>query len=288
MRPYTQRVASLFRAAKRHLPRPVGDWLRVRRRDAVRLGTGVDIHEVARQVAVIREEMLGDLEQRTLDLLARQDVVLASYDRRVAALVNRVLDLEERLGGQNPNLLEAVLAPHHGRSSPLAAQARVAFEPNAEERKLLEERIGRHVGVLRDHTPVLDVGGGLPLTVLHAAGVAATGVDGDPVLDLARRPEASAGAVTLVGLIERLELDDVDRLLRGVHRVLRSGGLVVVEASYPTSAGSLARFWRDPARLRPWDASTMEWLIGHAGFTPVDVRAHPGTDADYALIAQRP
>lgn len=270
------------------MPLRVGDWLRARRRDAVRLGTGVDIHETAHQLAAVRQEMVDDFEQRTLDLLARQDVMLASYDRRVAALVNRVLDLEERLGGPSPNLLDAVLAPHHGRSSTHAAQARVGFEPDAEERKLLEERIGHHVGVLRDHTPVLDVGGGLPLTVLHAAGVAATGVEGDPVLELARRPEASAGAVTLVGLVERLELDDVDRLLRGVHRVLRPGGLVVVEASYPTSAGSLARFWRDPARLRPWDASTMEWLVGHAGFMPVDVRAHPGTDADYALIARRP
>lgn len=281
-------MASLFRAAKRHVPRPVGDWLRARRRDAVRLGTGVDIHEMARHVAVVREEMLGNFEQRTLDLLARQDEVLASYDRRVAALVNRVLHLEERLGGQNPNLLDVVLAPHHGRPSALTGQARGGFEPDAEERKVLEERIGHHVGVLRDHAPVLDVGGGLALTVLHAAGVAATGLDGDPVLELARRPEASAGAVTLVGLVERLELDDVDRLLRSLHRVLRPGGLVVVEASYPTSAGALARFWRDPARLRPWDASTMEWLVSHAGFTPVDVRAHPGTDADYALIAQRP
>lgn len=267
MRPYTHRVASLFRTARRHVPRPVAEWLGQRRRDMVRLGTGVDIQRTAEQMTAMRQEVLGDIEQRTLDLLERQDAILASYDRRVAALINRVLDLEERLGGQSAGLLDAVLAPHH-RPSALAARAGAAFEPDPEERKLLEERVGHHVGILRDHAPVLEVSAG--------------GAD-----ELAHRPEASAGAVTLVGVVERLDLDDLDRLLRQVHRVVRSGGLVVVEAWYPVSAASLARFWRDPARLRPWDVSTMEWLVRHAGLEVVEVRAHPGTDADYALVARR-
>ena len=199
----------------------------------------------------MREEVLAGLEQRTLDLLARQDAVLASYDRRVAALTNRVLDLEER---------------RRGRS--LAARARAAIEPHP-DRKLLEERLEQHAALLHDHTPVVDAGE-------------------DPMATLEARPERSAGAVTLVGVVEGFDLDDLERLFTAVHRALRPDGIVVVEALYPATAESFARFWRDPSRVRPWDPTALGWLARDAGLEVVEVRPHSGPDGDYALVARRP
>jgi SAM-dependent methyltransferase len=302
--PYTRSVATIVRIAKRHLPSPAADWLRYRRREVVRLITGVDVQAVARESASVREEVLAGFEQRTLDLLARQDTVLASYDRRVAALVNRVLDLEERLDGGEPSP-EARLDPHIVRSTALSARLRGAVNTHLDERRLLEELLEPCIGLLSEHAPVLDVGGSTAmLERLHSAAVPATSVGadpdtaallgadgldvqaGNPLMDVARRPDDSAGAVTLIGMVEGLELDDIDRLLRDVRRVLRPDGIVVLAASYPTSAESLARFWRDPYRVRPWDASVLRWLVDHAGLDVVDVRTATGANGDYVLIAR--
>ncbi len=245
-------MAIVFRVARRVLPAPVAGSLRRVRRRVVRLATGVDVQGAMQETVAVREEVLAGLEQRTLDLLARQDAVLASYDRRVAALTNRVLDLEGRA---------------HGRS--LAARARAAIDRDPQDAKLLEERLEQHVALLRDHAPVVDAGD-------------------DPLVTLEAQPERSAGAVTLVGVVEGFDLDDLDRLFGAVHRVLRPDGIVVVEALYPSSAESFARFWRHPARVRPWDSSAVAWLARQAGLEVVDVHVHPGPDGDYALVARRP
>jgi SAM-dependent methyltransferase len=264
-------VASLFRTARRHLPSPVADFLRRRRHEVVRLATGVDLAETAARTAAVGDEVRADFEQRTLDLLARQDAILAGYDRRVAALVNRVLDLEERLAGGAADQDETRLAPHTTRSPLVRARMRAAVDTDPQERKLLEERTEAHTEVIGDRTPVLVLG---PETA-------------DPFVELARWDDASLGAVSVVGLVETMELDDLDRLFRAVHRSLFPGGVVVVESLYPATVDGLARFWRHPLRVRPWDAATLEALARHPGLEVVEVRAHPGPDGDYALIARR-
>jgi hypothetical protein len=263
-------VASLFRTARRHLPSPVADFLRRRRHEVVRLATGVDLAETAARTAAVGDEVRADFEQRTLDLLARQDAILAGYDRRVAALANRVLDLEERLAG-GPATDETRLAPHTTRSPLVRARLRVAVEPDPQERKLLEERAEAHAEVIGDQAPVVVLG---PET-------------SDPFLELARQGDARLGAVSVIGLVETMELDDLDRLFRALHRSLVAGGVVVIESLYPTTVDGLARFWRHPLRVRPWDAATLEALARHGGLEVVEVRAHPGADGDYALIARR-
>ena len=263
-------MASLFRTARSHLPSPVADFLRRRRHEVVRLATGVDLAETAARTAAVGDEVRADFEQRTLDLLARQDAILAGYDRRVAALVNRVLDLEERLAGGAP-ADETRLAPHTTRSPLVQARLRAAVDPDPEERKLLEERAEAHAEVIGGRAPVLVLG---PETA-------------DPFVELARQGDASLGAVSVVGLVETMELDDLDRLFRAAHRALFSGGVVVVESLYPTTVDGLARFWRHPLRVRPWDAATLEALARHVGLEVVEVRAHRGPDRDYALIARR-
>lgn len=256
----------------------------------VRRATGVDIEGAAGDIESIRRDVAGALEQHRHDLLVRHDTVLAGYDRRVAALVNRVLDLEERIGGATPDPVAGIGA-HVARSVTLTARMRACIEPDPDEARLVEERLALHLPLLAGHAPVLDVSGAADvLAVLGEAGVevAGAGDPDDPMVALAQRPEQSAGAVTIVGVIEGLALDDVDRLLRAAMRVVHNGGVIVVEARYPSTPESLARFWRDPSHLRPWDAATVACLARHAGLEIHEVRAHPGPDADFALVARRP
>jgi hypothetical protein len=286
----TSGVASLSGAATRRLPPQVIAWLRQRRRSVVRRSTGVDIEGAAGDIESIRHDVAGALEQHRHDLLARHDTVLAGYDRRVAALVNRVLDIEERIGGEAPDPLAGIGA-HVTRPAALLARVRACIEPDPDEARILAERVAMHLPLLKEHAPVVHVGGGSGvLALLRDAGVEAAGLGDhdDPMSGLAQRPEASAGAVMIVALIEGLALDDVDRLLRVATRVVRNGGVVVVEARYPATPESLARFWRDPSHLRPWDAATVSCLARHAGLEVPEVRAHPGPDADFALVARRP
>lgn len=62
---------------------------------------GPELHQARvdaeRQAAEVSQAVLHELQRAVNDLLERQDVILASYDRRVAALTNRVLELEDRL-----------------------------------------------------------------------------------------------------------------------------------------------------------------------------------------------
>jgi hypothetical protein len=62
---------------------------------------GAELHEAGldavRRTDEARQAAVVELRVAVDDLLARQDEILSGYDRRVAALTNRVLDLEERL-----------------------------------------------------------------------------------------------------------------------------------------------------------------------------------------------
>ncbi len=86
---------------------------------------GAELHQArvdaARQAADASQAVLHELHLAVNDLLERQDVILASYDRRVAALANRMLDLEEQLSPRTEpedRIADAnsVLAEHAARA----------------------------------------------------------------------------------------------------------------------------------------------------------------------------
>jgi hypothetical protein len=112
-------VASVTHAVKRRLPASLGDRLQRWRSSVAHLIVGAEIHrtrvEATRQAAAAHQASLAELHRAVEDLLERQDQILASYDQRVAALTNRVLDLEERLASATTGRsvdANAVLAEH--------------------------------------------------------------------------------------------------------------------------------------------------------------------------------
>ena len=295
---------SPFDEVRRKLPKPAGERLRQSRATAARVLT---LGELERLRAEIQEE----IERRTRDVLERQDTVLSGYDRRVAAVVDRLVALEDRVatGGPDPSAIaDRVLAAHGGAAAfRLDPDLAAAFlEAQAEPWDEVVARVGRYVSAIGEDRPVLDVGSGRGelLSVLRDEGIAASGVDANPVLvaklaaaglearaedelvHLAGCGDASVGAVTAMGFLERLDLADADRFLREVRRVLRPGGVLVVELLDPDLLGAAKALWRDPTRVRLYHPSALELLCRNAGLQVLET---VGVDADrYSLVATRP
>ncbi|MFN2607036.1 MAG: methyltransferase domain-containing protein [Acidimicrobiales bacterium] len=296
------------RAVWRSLPAGVADPLRrVRRLVALGIAGG--------ELGQVRADGTRALEHRTAELLGRQDAVLASYERRVAALTNRVLDLEERQGPSPADRAvddaNLVLATHARSRLPGLDLRRAPPPPGGDADDGSGDAGGTPdaalvalADVISGHPLVVDIaaGDGRLLRLLRDRGVAACGVEADPAaaarlrgdgLDvaagdlfvaLAATDDASVGAVVARGVVEHLDVADVGRLLVAARRALRPGGLVVVESTYPESAPSLVGFWRDPWRLRPYDPTAVAALAACAGLTVVEtIRQEPGGE-DYRLV----
>ena len=145
--------------------------------------------------------------------------------------------------------------------------------------------------------PVLDVGCGRGdwLELLQEAGLTGTGVDlnrvnvadcrdrgldvfEDDVLRYLRKlADDSLGAITGMHLVEHLPFRDVVSLIDESYRVLRPGGVLVLETPNPENLMvGACNFWFDPTHQRPLPPATMEYFVQARGFASVKImRLHP-------------
>ena len=160
------------------------------------------------------------------------------------------------------------------------------------------------VSHLRDGAyPLIDIGAGRGefVEMLTGHGIPALGVDisVDAVEEAQRNgrrvevAEANAylstlesesiGAVTAFHVIEHLEPEVVLRLLDESLRVLRPGGVLIIETPNPTNLNvGAAAFYHDPTHLRPVTPTYLEFLVPDRGFSDVETRfLHP--QPEYSL-----
>jgi SAM-dependent methyltransferase len=182
----------------------------------------------------------------------------------------------------------------------------------------VKARLRLHADFLAAHNvpgPIVDlgVGRGEWLELAREAGLAARGVDSNPniVADARARGfevieadaldflEATApgslGAVTAFHLIEHLTPQQRLRLLRGAHRALASGGVLLLEwpnIGHPRVAQ--VTFWLDPTHQSPLPGELAAFMAEYAGFVGIDlVRIDAGEAVgfeamDVALRASKP
>ena len=149
---------------------------------------------------------------------------------------------------------------------------------------------------------VLDVGPGRGewLALLAEAGVPAAGAEdnaamarrlrdrgldvahADAVTHLAAVPPGSVDVVTAFHVVEHLDLDTLLALLESAHRALRAGGLLVAETPDPTNlVMGACNFHLDPTHRTPIPPAQLQFLVGAAGFTDVEILGlHPKADVD--------
>ncbi|MCU1667613.1 MAG: class SAM-dependent methyltransferase [Blastococcus sp.] len=141
----------------------------------------------------------------------------------------------------------------------------------------------------------LGCGRGEWLTLLHAAGVGARGVDTDPRFVAAGRARGldmelgdalgylralqpdSVDMVTAFHLIEHLDTEELLALMEAARGVLRPGGCLLLETPNPTNLVMAAcDFYNDPTHRSPLPPALTQYLLSTQGFGDVEVRPlHP-------------
>jgi len=157
--------------------------------------------------------------------------------------------------------------------------------------------MAHYAALARDHQPLLDVGCGRGelLDLCKAAGIEAHGFDTNErsvadlrargiSADLAGVPECfaaiddgSIGSIAALHVVEHLSVGGVFALYRQAARVLRPGGLLMIETPNAEAlAVSASDFWRDPTHLAPRHPAALTLLGREHGFEVDELRAiHP-------------
>jgi SAM-dependent methyltransferase len=189
---------------------------------------------------------------------------------------------------------------------------------------------GKRIG--SPQMPVLDLGCGRGewLEVLVDHGLTALGVDSnqtqadegrvrgldvrvaDALSFLAELPEQSQGAITAFHLVEHMPFRAILDLLDEAVRVLKPGGLLILETPNPANLiVGATTFYLDPTHIRPIPAEMLRFFVEAHGFCNAEIRPlHPFPDCfrlagevnsaasvlndlvygprDYAIVAERP
>lgn len=265
------------------------------------------VRTVQDDLATTRDRRLGPLEERAdaaeVSLRDLTEETGRMRDRVIPASVARADVLLERLAEELEETASLVERSLRREPLPVTAdsaidEARLADALDELQPRLLEafrgteadiqHRLDRYLDDLSPSAPVLDLGCGRGelLLMLREAGIAATGVEGDAALSEAARRRGlkiiegdvldvlgaqdaeSWGAVTAMHLLEHLPPSVLAQVASEVRRVLRPGGLLLVECPNPHSLRVGATlFWQDPTHLRPLLPETLELFLQAAGLT---------------------
>jgi len=129
---------------------------------------------------------------------------------------------------------------------------------------------------------------------------------GDALETLKSVPDASEDLVSAFHLAEHLPFEELQELVAEALRVLKPGGLLVLESPDPENLSvGAASFYLDPTHVRPLPAGLLAFLAEHCGFGRVKIlrlQEAPGlaeksaptllevlrhASADYAIVAQK-
>ncbi|WP_448383761.1 methyltransferase domain-containing protein [Desulfosoma sp.] len=149
--------------------------------------------------------------------------------------------------------------------------------------------------------PLVDAGCGRGewLHLLRAEGIAAVGVDTNPIMVARCREQGlhvlhgdvvsylrsvapgSVGAVTAFQLIEHLDLSDLVAFLDAAYESLVPGGLLLCETPNPENLMVSAYYFHfDPSHRRPIPPPVARFLLESRGFACVQVVRPPGSGAE--------
>jgi SAM-dependent methyltransferase len=255
------------------------------RADAARIRDDLkrDIEAVQRDVRVADEALAEELRKiRELIPIAaqRNDSLIAALDQKIETVAVRVRDVT------NPVLSSAAASDFLYRR--LEDGLRGVVD------------VADYVALAQE--PVIDAGCGRGefLTACRTAGIAARGFDTNErsVADLVARgidasvagvpgcfanvADASIGMVVAMHVVEHLPVDALFALFAESSRVLRPGGLLIIETPNAESfAVSASEFWRDPTHIAPRHPAALTLLAREYGFAIDEIRAiHPFPDAN--------
>ncbi len=243
----------------------------------------------------LRQALARERRER-LDTLGRMETALAqehrAAERRSAIQDGRLAALES---GARP------AAPITGTASPSLTGAPGGLPPGLYS--LFEERFRGpaedvaakqrfYLPFLADLPgPVLDVGCGRGefLRLLKAEGIAASGIEsnpiaagqcrqeglavaeGDGIAALGATPSGSLGAVVAFQVVEHWPPESIFAFLREARRALAPGGVLIAETINTDSLSAWRAFFLDPSHVRPVPPEALRFLGEVAGFVDASI-----------------
>ncbi|HJW94338.1 MAG TPA: methyltransferase domain-containing protein [Thermoanaerobaculia bacterium] len=205
----------------------------------------------------------------------RNDALIAALDQKIETLAVRVRDL----------------------TNPVAANADFVYRRIEDSLRGSEhevrDSVAHYANLAREHGPLIDVGCGRGELLALVPGARGVDTNERSVADLKARgldatragvPEcfasfgdASIGSVAALHVVEHLPVELLFAFFRESARVLRDGGLLMIETPNAESLlVSASEFWRDPTHLAPRHPAALVLLAREHGFEIVECRAvHP-------------
>ena len=259
--------------------------------------TTIDLESAVREQADSFQQFAEEQREREEELARR----LETSDERFQLLRREVLENAQRLVRLLEDARRRMPAPLDAAELRALAQEDLeGLDPlyAALENELrgtrgeAQARWKAYLPLVPREGPVLDLGCGRGewLELLCREGIPARGVDWNRLmvaecrerrlaveqaeaLDyLARVPDSSLGAVTVLRLVEQLPFRQLVRLLDEVSRVLRPGGAAIFETPNPDNILVACRdFYKDPARRHPLPSEVLRFLVESRGMVPVQV-----------------
>jgi 2-polyprenyl-3-methyl-5-hydroxy-6-metoxy-1,4-benzoquinol methylase len=234
------------------------------------------------------DQNLRGLDDRLVTGIRRNDALVTVLDQKIEGLAARIRDIA------TPMLTGAAPLSPSFRDDYLYRRFEDAARGTSSE---LGESARELLPLFREHAPLLDVGCGRGeiLELCREAGIEARGIDVNErsVADLQARglaaqigavPDhlesiepASVGTVYAAHVVEHLPIEPLLGLLTGSWRVLRPGGILVIETPNAQSLMmSGSEFWKDPSHLAPRHPAALVILGRELGFEVAEMKTmHP-------------
>lgn len=296
--------------------------------DRERIAATEAAHGVLQGLIVEAHQKIVSVGQDLERAQQRAEVAQAAGAQALGELAASLRRDLEAVRNQLSGLAAALDRAAAGSSSPAAAAAPPSagalaegFYPMLEQHfRGSEADVKRRLAAYRDRVDAMPAGAiadlgcgrGEWLELLASWGREALGVDsnalvaaelrerklrieeGDALAWLQRQPDASLAGLTAFHLIEHLPFGAVLRLFIDAHRVLKPGGVLIVETPNPENLEVATQtFWLDPTHQRPLPAALVELAARYCGFAqPTVLRLNPpetgdAPGRDYALIASK-
>jgi SAM-dependent methyltransferase len=228
----------------------------------------------------------------------RNDALIAALDQKLETLAVRLRDVTN--GAVEAPASRAQAIPGIAQSDDFLYR-RLEDGLRGSEAEV-REAVAPYVEFAREHQPLFDVGCGRGelLLACREAELAASGCDTNErsVADLRQRgvsvslagvPECftaiageSLGSIAALHVVEHLPVAELFALFREAARVLKAGGVFMIETPNAESLFvSGSQFWRDPTHLAPRHVAALVLLGREHGFEVLEARAvhefPPGT-----------
>jgi O-antigen chain-terminating methyltransferase len=299
--------AALVRLLNAHLDRTAGLHARLRELSGALVRYAQRVEPVMDARDRMRVALAPTGADLVLDEFGRRLEAMGQRLEGLIALRDRMEAVAEEVRALRGGLEAAAPTPEAARSAARAAADSVytAFENRFRgSREEIRARQADYVSLFRDLAPVVDLGCGRGefLELLQTSGIEARGVETNAnvvrecrangldvvsadLLDFLRGQEAGAlGGLFAAQVAEHLPPPALSALLAQAHRVLRTGGLLVLETVNPASAlAFLDVFIRDLTHERPLHPETLRFLAAAAGFSEARIEMRSPVPADVRL-----